>query len=50
LAGRLGSFLAQAGSGGIEAIQIVYGGALTEAKTDLVRNPPLRTSWPARRT
>ena len=38
LAGRLGSFLAQAGKGGIEAIQIVYGGALTEAKTDLVRN------------
>jgi D-3-phosphoglycerate dehydrogenase len=38
LAGRLGSFLAQAGKGGIEGIQIVYGGALTEAKTDLVRN------------
>ncbi|HEY3627548.1 MAG TPA: phosphoglycerate dehydrogenase, partial [Terracidiphilus sp.] len=38
LASRLGSFLAQAGKGGIEAIQIVYGGALTEAKTDLVRN------------
>jgi D-3-phosphoglycerate dehydrogenase / 2-oxoglutarate reductase len=38
LAGRLGSFLAQAGKGGIEAIQILYGGALTEAKTDLVRN------------
>ena len=38
LAGRLGSFLAQAGKGGIEAIQIVYGGALTDAKTDLVRN------------
>jgi D-3-phosphoglycerate dehydrogenase len=38
LAGRLGSFLAQAGKGGIEAIQLVYGGALTEAKTDLVRN------------
>ena len=38
LAGRLGSFLAQAGKGGIEAIQIVYAGALTEAKTDLVRN------------
>jgi D-3-phosphoglycerate dehydrogenase len=42
LAGRLGSFLAQAGKGGgksgIDAIHIVYGGALTEAKTDLVRN------------
>jgi D-3-phosphoglycerate dehydrogenase len=38
LASRLGSFLAQAGKGGIEAIQIVYGGVLTEAKTDLVRN------------
>ena len=38
LAGRLGAFLAQAGKGGIEAIQLVYGGALTEAKTDLVRN------------
>jgi D-3-phosphoglycerate dehydrogenase len=38
LAGRLGSFLAQAGKGGIEAIDLIYGGALTEAKTDLVRN------------
>ncbi len=38
LASRLGSFLAQAGKGGIEAIQFVYGGALTEAKTELVRN------------
>jgi D-3-phosphoglycerate dehydrogenase / 2-oxoglutarate reductase len=38
LAGRVGSFLAQAGKGGIEAIQIRYSGALTEAKTDLVRN------------
>jgi D-3-phosphoglycerate dehydrogenase len=44
LAGRLGSFLAQtgkpaaAGKGGIEAIHLVYGGALAEAKTDLVRN------------
>ena len=42
LAGRLGSFLAQAGKGGgksgIDAIHIVYGGTLTEAKTDLVRN------------
>ena len=38
LAGRLGAFLAQAGKGGIEGIQLVYGGSLTEAKTDLVRN------------
>jgi D-3-phosphoglycerate dehydrogenase / 2-oxoglutarate reductase len=42
LAGRLGSFLAQAGksagSSGIDSIHIVYGGALTEAKTELVRN------------
>jgi D-3-phosphoglycerate dehydrogenase len=38
LAGRLGSFLAQTGKGGIEAVQLIYGGALTEAKTDLVRN------------
>ena len=38
LAGRLGSFLAQTGKGGIEAIHIIYGGALAEAKTDLVRN------------
>lgn len=38
LAGRLGSFLAQTGKGGIEAIQIFYSGALSEAKTDLVRN------------
>jgi D-3-phosphoglycerate dehydrogenase len=38
LAGRLGSFLAQAGKGGIEAINLVYGGILAEAKVDLVRN------------
>ncbi len=38
LAGRLGAFLAQAGKGGIEAIHLTYGGALSEAKTDLVRN------------
>ncbi len=38
LAGRLGSFLAQAGKGGIEAIHIIYGGILAEAKIDLVRN------------
>jgi D-3-phosphoglycerate dehydrogenase len=38
LAGRLGSFLAQTGKGGIEAIDLVYGGTLVEAKTDLVRN------------
>ena len=42
LAGRLGSFLAQARKGGgkssIESIHIIYGGTLTETKTDLVRN------------
>ncbi len=38
LAGRLGSFVAQAGKSGIEAIHLVYGGALAEAKTELVRN------------
>jgi len=38
LAERLGSFLAQAGKGGIEAIDLSYGGMLTEAKTELVRN------------
>jgi len=38
LAGRLGSFLAQAGKSGIEAIDLTYAGALVEAKTDLVRN------------
>ena len=38
LAGRLGSFLAQTGKGGIEAIHFTYGGSLAEAKTELVRN------------
>jgi len=38
LAGRLGSFLAQAGRNGIEAIHLIYGGTLAEAKVDLVRN------------
>jgi D-3-phosphoglycerate dehydrogenase len=38
LAGRLGGFLAQAGKGGIEAIDLVYGGTLADAKTELVRN------------
>jgi D-3-phosphoglycerate dehydrogenase len=38
LAGRLGSFLAQTGKGGIEAIHFTYGGGLAEAKTELVRN------------
>jgi len=38
LAGRLGSFMAQAGKDGIEAIRLVYGGDLAEAKTELVRN------------
>jgi D-3-phosphoglycerate dehydrogenase / 2-oxoglutarate reductase len=38
VAERLGSFLAQTGKGGFEGIQLFYGGALTEAKTELVRN------------
>jgi D-3-phosphoglycerate dehydrogenase len=38
LAGRLGSFLAQAGTRGIESIHLTYGGTLAEAKTELVRN------------
>jgi len=38
LAGRLGAFLAQAGKSGIEAIHLIYGGALADAKTDLIRN------------
>ena len=38
MAGRLGSFLAQAGKGGIESIDLIYSGTLTEAKTELVRN------------
>ena len=38
LAGRLGAFLAQAGVRGIEAIDLEYGGALADAKTELVRN------------
>ena len=38
LAGRLGSFLAQAGKGGIESIALIYGGALIVVKTELVRN------------
>jgi D-3-phosphoglycerate dehydrogenase len=38
MAGRLGAFLAQAGKGGIESIDLVYSGTLAEAKTDLVRN------------
>ena len=38
LAGRLGSFLAQTGNVGIEAIDLVYGGVLADAKIDLVRN------------
>ncbi len=42
MAGRLGSFLAQAGkaaaAGSIEAMHLVYGGTLTEMKTELVRN------------
>ncbi|HWT64711.1 MAG TPA: phosphoglycerate dehydrogenase [Terracidiphilus sp.] len=38
LAGRLGAFLAQTGKPGIDAIHLIYGGALAEAKVDLVRN------------
>ena len=42
LAGRLGSFMSQArkggGESGFEAIRLVYGGDLAEAKTELVRN------------
>jgi len=38
VADRLGSFLAQTGKSGFESIQLFYGGALTEAKTELVRN------------
>jgi D-3-phosphoglycerate dehydrogenase len=38
MAGRLGAFLAQAGKCGIESIDLVYGGTLAEAKTELVRN------------
>jgi D-3-phosphoglycerate dehydrogenase len=38
LAGRVGSFLAQTGKGGIEAIDLTYGGSLAEVKTELVRN------------
>ena len=38
MAGRLGAFLAQAGKSGIESIDLVYGGTLADAKTDLVRN------------
>jgi D-3-phosphoglycerate dehydrogenase / 2-oxoglutarate reductase len=38
LASRLGSFLAQTGKEGIEAIHLIYGGELVDAKTDLVRN------------
>ncbi len=38
LGSRLGAFLAQAGKGGIESIALIYGGALAEGKTELVRN------------
>jgi len=38
LAGRLGSFLAQASARSIEAIHLIYGGELAEAKTELIRN------------
>ena len=38
VAGRLGSFLAQASAHSIENIHLIYGGELTEAKTELIRN------------
>ena len=38
LAGRLGSFLAQTGKGGIDSIALVYGGELADVKTELIRN------------
>jgi D-3-phosphoglycerate dehydrogenase len=42
LAGRLGGFLAQAGmsggKSGIEGLNLIYGGTLADAKTELVRN------------
>jgi D-3-phosphoglycerate dehydrogenase / 2-oxoglutarate reductase len=38
MAGRLGSFLAQAGKSGIESIELVYSGTLADAKIELVRN------------
>jgi D-3-phosphoglycerate dehydrogenase len=38
LASRLGAFLAQAGKSGIESIALIYGGALADVKTELVRN------------
>jgi D-3-phosphoglycerate dehydrogenase len=38
MAGRLGAFLAQTCNCGIESIALVYGGALAEVKTELVRN------------
>jgi len=43
LAGRLGSFLAQTGKSGIESIHLIYGGALVDAKTDLVRNAAIES-------
>jgi D-3-phosphoglycerate dehydrogenase len=38
LAERVGSFLAQTGKGGIEAIDLTYGGSLADVKMELVRN------------
>jgi D-3-phosphoglycerate dehydrogenase len=38
LAERLGTFLAQFVSGGLDSIQITYNGRLAEMKTDLIRN------------
>ncbi|MGC9157554.1 MAG: phosphoglycerate dehydrogenase [Terracidiphilus sp.] len=45
LAGRLGAFLAHAragaGKSGIDSVHLFYGGALAEARTELVRNAAL---------
>ena len=38
LAGRLGSFMAQAGRAALSRFDLVYGGTLAEGKIDLVRN------------
>jgi len=38
VAGRLGSFLAQAAADSFENIHLIYGGELAEAKTELIRN------------
>ena len=50
MAGRLGAFLAQAGKGGIEAINLVYGGTLAEARQNWSATRPLPACWRDRRT